>query len=370
MFPIKKYLPFFILAFIYGYITGRYWQDFSLHYSQSEYEKRYGHSQYVLGPAYTHLMGDGDIYTYAGIRYAQGEDPTAINFEHPPVIKYIFGLSYLLFSIPNLANVVFLVIAAISFWNITSTLFVSMRWRYITTAIFLLHPIVYSYYIQTMLDFGTMALSLAVIACYVKVYESDTNLKKSGLILFMGLFLASKYPLPINALLPIFLLCWLRLKKRITYASGVVIGLGAGAVYLLTYSSFFMHHHSLYSWLKFEWNRWQWYQGKLGSQWGSLFQVIFTGRRPVVWDMCPSYAKVKWWHVGVPLTFVVYITSWIEGRRHFNHILAPYFIWTIIAFCILLLGADSDRFLVPLIPGWTLFGMKWLEIRTNGKVSR
>ncbi len=367
MSSIKPYVPFFILALIYGYITGKYWQDFSLHYSQSEYEKRYSHSQYVLGPAYTHLMGDGDIYTYAGTRYVQGEDPTTINFEHPPVIKYMFGISYILFSVPNFANIIFLVIAAVSFWSITSVLFKSLRWRCGALVIFLLHPIVYAYYVQTMLDFGSMALSLAVIAFYVKVFESDSLLKKGGLILATGLFIASKYPLPINVLLPALLLCWLLLKKRITPISGMVMGLCIGVVYLFTYSSFFLHGNSLYSWLKFEWNRWQWYQGKLSSQWGSLFQVIFTGRRPVVWDMCPSYAKIKWWHVGVPATFIAYIASWKDAKQYFNHVLAPYFIWIAIAFCALMLGADSDRFLVPLIPGWVLFGTKWLEVRISGK---
>lgn len=58
----------------------------------------YGESQYVLGDKSLKKIDDGTLYIYAAEAYFKGDDPTTINFEHPPLGKYIFGLSLFLFN--------------------------------------------------------------------------------------------------------------------------------------------------------------------------------------------------------------------------------------------------------------------------------
>src|SRR3990170_6031759 len=58
------------------------------------------HSQYNLNQGYDFYgnMGDEDLRTYAALEYLQGQDPSRINFEDPPLVKYLFGISYVLFA--------------------------------------------------------------------------------------------------------------------------------------------------------------------------------------------------------------------------------------------------------------------------------
>ena len=43
-------------------------------------------------------MGDPELYAYAGWRQVQGDDPTVINPEMPPLGKYLLGFSILVFG--------------------------------------------------------------------------------------------------------------------------------------------------------------------------------------------------------------------------------------------------------------------------------
>ena len=53
------------------------------------------------------FISDSDIYAYAGWRYVNGATPYDFNFEHPPLAKYIIGLSELAFGNQNVMSVIF-----------------------------------------------------------------------------------------------------------------------------------------------------------------------------------------------------------------------------------------------------------------------
>jgi len=367
---ISQYSILYLAAFVYGAVIGSHKDTFSLSYSLTEYENRYSRSQYVLGPAYTHLMGDGDIYTYAGIRYIQGENPVAINFEHPPLIKYLFGLSYFLVGFPAGINMLFLLLAAFCFWQLSSSMFDRHKWRNASFLVFLFHPFIISYFTQTMLDFGTMALSLLVLAAYQKFFFSKSKYHLGLFILASGLFLSAKYPLPLNFTLIVSLLLWLFIKKKLSLINLVISASLIIGVYLTTYTVFLLKNPSIIDFLKFEWSRWLWYQGKISSSWGGIIEVILFGKRPVVWDMCPPYALIPGWHLGVPILFLCYAASFIYFGKILKHNLFPYFVYLMITLVFLYFGADSDRFLVPLVPGWVLFGCYFIKTFINGKKDR
>lgn len=52
-------------------------------------------------------ISDSELYSYVGYRYMQGENPSLLNPEHPPLGKYLIGISILLF---NNENVILLII--------------------------------------------------------------------------------------------------------------------------------------------------------------------------------------------------------------------------------------------------------------------
>src|SRR3989344_7914894 len=55
------------------------------------------HSQYNLGKGYEFFgnMSDEDLRAFAALEYISGKDPLLVNFEDPPLGKYLIGLSYL-----------------------------------------------------------------------------------------------------------------------------------------------------------------------------------------------------------------------------------------------------------------------------------
>ena len=60
--------------------------------------------QYLRSQDITHdvamrsFLSDSDIHIAAGFLYASGADPAEYNFQHPPFIKYLFGVSILIFN--------------------------------------------------------------------------------------------------------------------------------------------------------------------------------------------------------------------------------------------------------------------------------
>lgn len=72
------------------------------------YSTLYSHSQYVLGPLSKYGIGDDGLYAYSGYYYLfQKGDVSNVNFEHPPLGKYLIGLSELIFKNENTINILY-----------------------------------------------------------------------------------------------------------------------------------------------------------------------------------------------------------------------------------------------------------------------
>jgi predicted negative regulator of RcsB-dependent stress response len=82
-----------IILGLTGLSTWKYRAEIFQVTNKAEVGRAYGESQYVLGDKSNQKIDDGTLYTYAAEAYFKGEDPTTINFEHPPLGKYVFGLS-------------------------------------------------------------------------------------------------------------------------------------------------------------------------------------------------------------------------------------------------------------------------------------
>jgi len=52
-------------------------------------------------------LWDADLYALAGWQYVHGVSPDKINFEHPPLAKYLIGVSEVLFGNQNMLSAIF-----------------------------------------------------------------------------------------------------------------------------------------------------------------------------------------------------------------------------------------------------------------------
>ena len=97
-----------------------------------KYEDKYATSQYVLGDASNYWISDSDLYVYAGYAYWLGEDPTTINFEHPPVAKYLYGAFFHILGNPYWGSVFIYLLVLILINLITKELLFSSTYRALT----------------------------------------------------------------------------------------------------------------------------------------------------------------------------------------------------------------------------------------------
>src|SRR5476651_258491 len=99
MTELKKYI-YLHLAIIFVAVLLVFVSSKEKYLSPTPWQKidyEYSHSQYVFGDKDTVQASDETVYAYASQDYLHGNDPTQINFEHPPLGKYLFSLSEVIF---------------------------------------------------------------------------------------------------------------------------------------------------------------------------------------------------------------------------------------------------------------------------------
>jgi len=107
---MRKKIELFLLAVIIAVFAWTIFTNRSVYltpYDPGYWQDRYENSQWVKGYEATEVMGDAELYTYAGWRQVHGDDPTKINTEMPPFGKYLLGLSVLVFRNANVQAPIF-----------------------------------------------------------------------------------------------------------------------------------------------------------------------------------------------------------------------------------------------------------------------
>lgn len=365
---VGRFLPCLMVLIYLAYAVFSQLSSFTLRYPLESYESMYQTSQYVMGEASPRPIGDGDLYVFAGLRYLAGEDPTKINFEHPPFGKALFGLSYLIFGYPNSILIPLFFLCCYCFWQLSIYLIKSPLWQYVSLALFFSHTTLTKELGRTMLDFPQTAFLVITTYLYVKVVQKPSF--KLGVLLGLsaGLLLSIKYPFPLIVLYLTLLLIHSCLFYRKTAARPLLFSLlVATGVYLTTYARFFTHSPSLVDFIKFEWWRLHWFMGKTQNPRFLLLSVIFLGRYPQWWNDSGNVVTFPHWNVFWPLSFMVFLFSLTDRHLPPNHPLFPYKAWTLGGLIISLLGVYEDRFLLPFIPAFALFGAHWLSSVTRIK---
>src|SRR3989344_3460516 len=111
---MKKTIPLFIFLISVLNLTNfwfnnlnRFQKPFDFKYFSDLYSK----SQYVLGEKSIGGIGDDGLYAFSGYYYFfQKGDVSAVNFEHPPLGKYLIGLSIFLFHNELFINIIYFVL--------------------------------------------------------------------------------------------------------------------------------------------------------------------------------------------------------------------------------------------------------------------
>ena len=134
------------------------------------------------------FLSDQDIYAATGVLYLRGGDPAFENFEHPPLGKYLFGLSTQITGNPLIVQLIWGLIALLFLVMITVDVTKSRFFGLIAGLGLLIDPLFQNILGVTLLDLGQSALLLVYLYYFTKNPNSIVN----GVIL--GLLGSLKFP--------------------------------------------------------------------------------------------------------------------------------------------------------------------------------
>lgn len=322
----------------------------------NEYGKNYSLSQYVLGENSPQKISDGDLYIYAGYAYLKGEDPTTINFEHPPLGKYFFGLSQLLTGNSIVINWIFYFFSLWVLFLLTKKILVLNSLRLLTVILFGTIPVVYSLSAMALLDIPLLlSMLLFFLASTWKTQKLVLKYFLAGLVL--GTLASIKYPFPFIGIpvLMLVIISFLQKENRYIFLSFTT----AGIVYLVQYAMFFAHGHSLLDWVAFEKYRFSWWTGERTMPKFLIFENIFTGRHEAWWEP-GTFVTTKEWTPTLPILLLLTIAAipWMK-RTRWNLLFFSYSIVTLFLFAFG--SAAALRYLVIVIPFWIIAFLSAVE---------
>lgn len=147
------------------------------------------------------FVSDEDIYIASGYLYVNVASPIEYNFQHPPFIKYLFGLSSKYFNLPLLPNVLFAGLLLFEIYLLGFLVFKSELVGLLASLLLLIDPVFKEVATYALLDLGQMVFILGFI---ITTLFKPNNFILSGILL--GLAMASKFYSPVIIFLGIIYL--------------------------------------------------------------------------------------------------------------------------------------------------------------------
>ncbi|MFH1967368.1 MAG: NTF2-like N-terminal transpeptidase domain-containing protein [Patescibacteria group bacterium] len=167
---------------------------------------KYTHSQWFF-PQSKRGISDGELYQTATIMLTEGAKPTEINPEAPPLVKYLFGASFLLTNRFVPLNILFYLVSSVGIFWLAKSLLKSSDQAILATLLFVTSKLVVEQLSVVMFDLAQVSFLIYFQIMLLLYYQTKNNkwLGMSGMLL--GFFSATKFPLFTPPIMGIVLLC-------------------------------------------------------------------------------------------------------------------------------------------------------------------
>ena len=269
------------------------------------------------------IIEDWDLFALAGYHYIKGDNPAEINFEHPPLSKYFFGLSILIFGNPNVIQIFFGLGILILIFLIGKRIFESNFLASIPPLIFSFDQVFLQQFKLSMIDL----VQTFFIALSFLVFEKALRDKKFYFFLgvILGAVIATKY-LGV-AIFGVYFL-YLLFKKRQDikfYLGSVVI---AGIFYFLSWFGFFLNGKILADFVRLNVDIIRLYRSYLPDYpFGEIWRLLATGNWRVWFGETPNIAVSEFW-IFWPLSLISLVAATFLARKLDNLFLTLTVFWS------------------------------------------
>jgi hypothetical protein len=260
----------------------------------SKLEEKYFKSSYILGDKADFTLSDANLYAVEGnMLVSHAKDLEKLTPGHPPLGKYIIGLSQRLFANPYVFQFISFVMVLFVFLLISKSIFL--------TLILSFEPLLVSQVNRTLIDIHLLVFQLTSILFFLKFIKNKENnfFQISLSWFFLGLAFATKF-FPVSAPLAVTLVLFTVFSGDFKKFTQLILSLpSAGIAFMLGHISYFIHHPSLIYFVKYIRYQINWWAGSPQVPPFSIFKIIFQNKWPTWWG--EGVIKVKEWWLGWPI---------------------------------------------------------------------
>jgi predicted membrane-bound dolichyl-phosphate-mannose-protein mannosyltransferase len=263
----------------------------------------YSKSQYVLGPASKGGIGDDGLYAFAGYYYFfQRGDVTDVNFEHPPIGKYLIGLSIFLFRNENIINIIYFLVLLYLIYKIGQRTLKSNLLAMISPLILSFDPLFSDHLLRSQLDLPFSLFFITAIYYFLFSLRKEKFLYLS--FFFWGIAFSTRF-FPLLIIIYFFLIVIVFIQKRSAISALIKASLFIPFVYLFSHLSFFFYHPSLIEFIRHK--KWMisWFTGTPIIV-GNIWRNILTSQ---YFDSTGKLVTNEHWSICLPIIMILGIVS-------------------------------------------------------------
>lgn len=302
---INNYLVFFTIAAIYFASLFIYKQNpFAYSFDKGLVDKYFLSQDITYEPAGKRLfLSDDQIHIAAGYLYAKGADPTQLNFQHPPFLKYLFGYSTLLFNNPYIVQAVMSLSLLYLTFQLGLRTFKNWQVGLMGTGLMALDPLFISFSTHALLDLGQATLLLGYV---LLIMYFPKRMVWQGIVL--GLLFSSKFWAGSLFFLGLFTLYRMYSKQFVIKDFIKHLFIGA-VVFCMTYFRTFINNYGMFNIVFFELKTLKyWFAHSVTSTFGSPLLLFLSGQLKSWWGEGAIVRERLWspiWPVSLCASLVL-----------------------------------------------------------------
>lgn len=351
---MKKHISIFlvfliILSFLSQIVVNK--DKFLTRYDVDYWQARYEKSNWAKGWESKEPLGDAELYAYAGWRQVNGDDPTKINPETPPLGKYFIGLSILFFKNQNFSSLFFGGLLLWVTFLISRMVIQDKAWSLIPVLFLSADGLFRENLMTSMLD-----LPLAFFSALSFYFLMKAREKRKYYLLLMGALAATAatktYLVGFGLVgiffgYTIFLYLVYRYKDVMWYLLSLPVFV---LVYLGIYLSYFINGHNLWDFKYYHF--WVRYFARVQVTNYSRFEILrilFLGKWKTWWEGSGIINVSVWnplWTIG---SLVSPIMAVLDFKKKNLKVLIL-FLWIISYLAMYTYGVPYPRYLLPILP--------------------
>jgi hypothetical protein len=337
-------------------------------FNADQLSELYSQSQFAEKPEKRKLIiQDYDLYAYAGYQYLITDKLDQVNIEHPPLGKYLIGLSIFLFKNQNIGQLIFGIIFLLLFYKLSFKITKNTPLSLLLVLIFFQEKIFQEQLTHSLLD---LSLGLFLIIFFLSLINQTRKNKLNLIIrgLSLGAIAGIKYPTT-AFLVWLTMFFYLFLKKEKGIIRKVFISTFIAIIFFLTlYFPFFIKNPNPLSFYNLQVKALKIHLSHVPEYpKAQVFNVLFLNRWLTWWGN-KEYIKTEFWNILWPILTLNFILTLIFLKKTQSNLLIN--LWSSIYLISLSWRLFFPRYLFLLLPFLYLQSFSFWLANKNKLISK